>query len=167
MGRRKVAAESDNSNRKERTASVYRMVMPDHICPYGLKTVDLLKRNGFSIDDHHLRTREETTAFKEKYDVETTPDVFVVNVGDLFRRWTNDVWTSNFHRVVNPPAEVGPTTRRISIGFFHQPNYDALIECLPGCSSADRPPLYEPVTSGAFRGLRYAETDIPEAQTAT
>ena len=42
------------------------------------------------------------------YDVETRPEAFVVNVGDLFRRWTNDVWTSNFHRVVNPPAEIGP-----------------------------------------------------------
>ena len=47
-----------------KTATVYRMVMPDHVCPYGLKTVDLLKREGFEVDDHHLKTREETDAFK-------------------------------------------------------------------------------------------------------
>ena len=100
------------------------------------------------------------------FDVETTPDVFVVNVGDLLRRWTNDVWTSNFHRVVNPPAGIGSSARRISIGFFHQPNYDAVVECMPTCRTEDRPALYRPVTSGAFRDIRYEETDIPEAQTA-
>ena len=44
-------------------ATVYRMVMPDHVCPYGLKTVDLLKRQGYAVDDHHLTTRAETDAF--------------------------------------------------------------------------------------------------------
>ena len=100
------------------------------------------------------------------YDVETTPEAFVVNVGDLLRRWTNDAWRSNFHRVVNPPADIGPTARRISIGFFHQPNYDAVVECLPSCTDTDRPALYRPVTSGAFRDIRYGETDIPDARTA-
>ena len=60
-----------------KTATVYRMVMPDHVCPYGLKTVDLLKREGFSVDDHHLKTREETDAFKAKHGVETTPQTFI------------------------------------------------------------------------------------------
>ena len=58
-------------------ATVYRMVMPDHLCPYGLKTVDLLKREGFEVEDHHLTTREETDAFKEKHGVETTPQTFI------------------------------------------------------------------------------------------
>ena len=60
-----------------RTATVYRMVMDEHICPYGLKTIDLLKREGFKVDDHHLTTREETDAFKERHDVETTPQTFI------------------------------------------------------------------------------------------
>ncbi|MDT0577002.1 glutaredoxin [Croceicoccus sp. F390] len=60
-----------------KTASVYRMVMKDHVCPYGLKTVDLLKREGFAIDDHHLETREQTDAFKAKHDVKTTPQTFI------------------------------------------------------------------------------------------
>ena len=60
-----------------KTATVYRMVMPGHVCPYGLKTVDLLKREGYAVEDHHLTTREETDAFKEKHDVRTTPQTFI------------------------------------------------------------------------------------------
>lgn len=58
-------------------ATVYRMVMPGHVCPYGLKTLDLLRREGFEVDDHHLKTREETDAFKEKHGVKTTPQTFI------------------------------------------------------------------------------------------
>ena len=60
-----------------KTATVYRMVMPGHVCPYGLKTVDLLERQGFEVDDHHLETREQTDAFKAKHDVDTTPQTFI------------------------------------------------------------------------------------------
>lgn len=59
------------------SATVYRMVMPGHLCPYGLKTVDLLKRDNFSVDDHHLESREDTDAFKEKHGVSTTPQTFI------------------------------------------------------------------------------------------
>jgi glutaredoxin len=58
-------------------AKLYRMVMPDHTCPYGLKSKDLLERQGFEVEDHHLTTREETDAFKAKHDVETTPQSFI------------------------------------------------------------------------------------------
>ena len=67
---------SDRSTSAKK-ATVYRMVMPEHVCPYGLKTVDLLKREGFEIEDHHLETREETDAFKEKHGVKTTPQTFI------------------------------------------------------------------------------------------
>ncbi|GHA27481.1 membrane protein [Devosia pacifica] len=60
-----------------RTAQLYRMVMRDHLCPYGLKSKDLLKRRGFEVDDHHLTTREETDAFMEDQGVETTPQTFI------------------------------------------------------------------------------------------
>ena len=60
-----------------RTAALYRMVMDNHICPYGLKSKWLLERQGFTVEDHHLTTREETDAFKHKYDVKTTPQTFV------------------------------------------------------------------------------------------
>ena len=60
-----------------RKAVLYRMVMPDHICPFGLKSRDLLKRQGFEVEDHYLTTREETDAFKARYGVKTTPQTFI------------------------------------------------------------------------------------------
>ncbi|MFC6792135.1 glutaredoxin family protein [Methylobacterium komagatae] len=60
-----------------RRATVYRMVMEKHVCPYGLKTKDLLKREGFTVDDHWLTTREETNAFKAEHGVKTTPQTFL------------------------------------------------------------------------------------------
>jgi len=60
-----------------RTATLYRMVMPGHTCPYGLKAKDLLSREGFEVEDRHLTTREETDAFKAKYEVRTTPQIFI------------------------------------------------------------------------------------------
>ncbi len=58
-------------------AKLYRMVMSDHICPFGLKSKDLLEREGYSVADHHLTTRAETDAFKAKHGVETTPQTFI------------------------------------------------------------------------------------------
>jgi glutaredoxin len=53
------------------------MVMPDHVCPYGLKALHLLRSRGYAVDDRWLRTREETDAFKAEHDVKTTPQVFI------------------------------------------------------------------------------------------
>ncbi|MEO1969573.1 MAG: glutaredoxin [Sphingomonadaceae bacterium] len=58
-------------------ATVYRMVMEKHTCPWGLKTVHLLKSQGYEIEDHHLTTRAETDEFKEKHGVKTTPQTFI------------------------------------------------------------------------------------------
>lgn len=58
-------------------AVLYRMVMEDHLCPYGLKSKDLLEREGYEVEDHHLTSRAETDAFKEKHGVETTPQTFI------------------------------------------------------------------------------------------
>jgi glutaredoxin len=60
-----------------KTAKLYRMVMPDHLCPYGLKSKDLLERQGYEVEDHPLRTREETQAFMDRLGVETTPQTFI------------------------------------------------------------------------------------------
>jgi glutaredoxin len=59
------------------SAVLYRMVMPHHTCPYGLKAKDLLKRSGYDVEDHYLTTREEVDAFKAKHNVPTTPQVFI------------------------------------------------------------------------------------------
>ncbi|TXN67740.1 glutaredoxin [Methylobacterium sp. WL6] len=60
-----------------RRATVHRMVMEKHVCPYGLKAKDLLEREGFQVDDHWLTTREETDRFKAEHGVKTTPQTFV------------------------------------------------------------------------------------------
>lgn len=60
-----------------KTATLYRMMTDDHVCPYGIKAKDLLQREGYTVEDHHLSNREETDAFKEKHDVKTTPQTFI------------------------------------------------------------------------------------------
>ena len=56
------------------------MVMPGHICPYGLKAKHLLKRRGFAVDDRWLTTRAEVDAFKAEHGVQTTPQTFIDGV---------------------------------------------------------------------------------------
>ena len=58
-------------------AVLYRMVMPDHLCPWGLKARDLLQRQGYAVEDHHLTTRAATDAFKAQHQVATTPQTFI------------------------------------------------------------------------------------------
>ena len=82
-------------------------------------------------------------------DVPHIPGSFVVNLGDLMAAWTNDRWVSTMHRVVNPEPELGRTSR-MSVAFFHQPNYDAEIVCIPSCTSIDDPPRHQPVSSGQW-----------------
>lgn len=77
-------------------------------------------------------------------DVPIVPDAYIVNIGDLMARWTNDTWVSTLHRVVNPPLDAGAGARRLSLVFFHNPNHDARIESLV----KDQPPKYPPTTSG-------------------
>lgn len=69
--------------------------------------------------------------------VPVTTGAFIVNVGDLLARWSNDRWVSTVHRVTCERA------RRQSIAFFHLPNWDAEIACIPG-----QTPKYEPVIAG-------------------
>jgi glutaredoxin len=60
-----------------KTAILTRMVMPDHTCPYGVKSKWLLERHGYRVDDHWLTTREEVDAYKREHGVETTPQTFI------------------------------------------------------------------------------------------
>lgn len=94
-------------------------------------------------------------------DVPTTPTSFVVNIGDLLMRWTNDRWLSNMHRVVNPPLDAGPHRARLSIAFFNHPNYDVLIECLP----SQGPAKHAPVLAGEYRDVKYAKTGLAPSPT--
>ena len=87
---------------QSRDATLYRMVMKNHLCPFGLKSLDLLKREGFRVDDRHLTSREETDAFKREHDVDTTPQSFIdgqrIGGYDELRRY--------FGKSVKEPDEV-------------------------------------------------------------
>lgn len=69
------------------------------------------------------------------------PGSLIINTGDLIRRWTNDRWCSNTHRVLPPPAE-RPQEELISLVFFGEPNHDAVVEAFPTCVSDDSPAKY-------------------------
>ena len=98
-----------DTNRK--TATLYRMVMAGHLCPYGLKSKDLLERQGFAVEDHHLTTRAETDAFKREHGVDTTPQTFI----DGDRIGGYDDLRKHFGQEVK---EKGETTYRPVIAIF-------------------------------------------------
>ena len=60
-----------------RKAVLYRMVTPEHTCPYGLKAKDLLERKGFEVEDHLLTTRYEIDRFKDEHGIKSTPQTFI------------------------------------------------------------------------------------------
>jgi isopenicillin N synthase-like dioxygenase len=93
----------------------------------------------------------------EWHDVPAVPGTFVVNIGDSLARWTNDTWVSTMHRVVNPPPAIAAENARLSLVYFCQPNYDAIIECLPTCHSTEVPARYPPIANGAFLAMKFAE----------
>ena len=72
-------------------------------------------------------------------DVAPREDQLLVNIGDMMARWTNDRWRSTVHRVVNPPVPPGAGRRRMTVGYFLHPNYDADVSCLASCCGPDRP----------------------------
>jgi isopenicillin N synthase-like dioxygenase len=83
---------------------------------------------------------------------------FVINIGDLMARWTNDRWVSTLHRVVNVSPEEGGLKRRQSLAFFHQPDWFASIETLPSCLADGETSNYEPVLSGPYLMGKFKKT---------
>ena len=96
----------------------------------------------------------------EWVDVPVIPRSFVVNIGDSLARWTNDLWVSTMHRVVNPPPEIAHETDRLSLVYFFQPNYDAIIECIETCQGPDNSAKYAPIANGEFLAQKFAEQQI-------
>lgn len=82
---------------------------------------------------------------KEWIDALPIRDTFVVNIGDQFARWTNDVFKSTTHRAINRSG-----VRRYSSPLFFGTDYDVLIEALPTCVSKEHPAKYEPVKAGDY-----------------
>src|SRR4030088_1813844 len=78
-------------------------------------------------------------------DAPVVPDAFICNIGDCLMRWSNDVYGSPPHKVVSPPA-----ADRYSVAFFLDPNPAAVVECLPTCTSPERPAKYKPITGAQF-----------------
>jgi isopenicillin N synthase-like dioxygenase len=80
------------------------------------------------------------------------PGTLVVNLGDLFQRWTNDIYRSNPHRVVNRSGK-----ERYSIPTFFNLDYNAQVSCLPICQSADKPAKYAPIRAGDYLVGRFRD----------
>jgi glutaredoxin len=70
-----MAPDRDGAGSSNRTAEIYCMVMPEHVCPYGLKAKALLERQGLAADDHWLTTRAETDAFRRARGIDATPQI--------------------------------------------------------------------------------------------
>lgn len=93
-------------------------------------------------------------ADKTWMDVPPVPGAFIINIGDLMARWTNDRWVSTVHRVANPANPEEAKARRQSFAFFHQPNWFAEISSLVGGEK----PKYEPVLSGPYLMTKFKST---------
>jgi isopenicillin N synthase-like dioxygenase len=86
-------------------------------------------------------------------DAPVIPGAYVCNIGDCLMRWTNDIYVSTPHKVVNPPGK-----DRYSIAFFLDPDPDAVVACLPTCADATRPAKYAPVSGADFLKSRLEPT---------
>jgi isopenicillin N synthase-like dioxygenase len=86
-------------------------------------------------------------------DAPVIPGAYVCNIGDCLMRWTNDIYVSTPHKVVNPPGK-----DRYSIAFFLDPDPDAVVACLSTCADATRPARYAPVSGADFLKSRLEPT---------
>ena len=83
-------------------------------------------------------------------------DAFIVNIGDMMARWTNDRWVSTLHRVVQETDADGLARRRQSLAFFHNTSFDAEIRCIPTCLAEGQQPQYGPVQAGRYLKHRFS-----------
>lgn len=81
------------------------------------------------------------------------PGTFIVNIGDLVQVLTNDRYLSTLHRVINTSGE-----ERYSMAFFMDLDYDAMVEVLPACQSAQNPARYQPYQCGVHKYQRYVDS---------
>lgn len=84
------------------------------------------------------------------HEAKVIPNSFVINVGDLLSRWTNDRWCSTLHRVSNPARVLTGSTRRLSMVAFTGPAGDTMVSALPSCVSDEKPAKYDPVQAGDY-----------------
>lgn len=89
----------------------------------------------------------------EWIDAPCIEDTFVINIGDMLARWSNDLFVSTPHRVVNASG-----SERYSIPVFYDPDYETVVECLPNCASNTNPARYPPIVAGDYITARYDGT---------
>lgn len=109
-------------------------------------TITLLWQDG--VGGLQVRNRDG-----EWIDAPPIDGTFVINIGDMLELWSNDTFVSTPHRVVNASGR-----ERYSIATFFDPDYDVKVECLPNCSSAQRPPRHAPLVAGEYIMSRYDQT---------
>ncbi|MGR6466712.1 MauE/DoxX family redox-associated membrane protein [Rhizobium sp. PAMB 3182] len=122
--------ESVHQDHKARKATIYRMVMPEHTCPYGLKATHLLKSAGYEVEDIHLKSREETDKFKEEHGVATTPQIFIggerIGGHDDLRRFLGKKVVDPKATSYRPVAVLFTLTALMALAASYAVNGDAL-----------------------------------------
>ena len=88
----------------------------------------------------------------EWVDAPSIADTFLINVGDMLERWSNGLFVSTVHRVINRSE-----MERYSTVFFAVPDYHTEISCLPSCISEEFPAKYQPVSAGDYLVSRYGD----------
>jgi isopenicillin N synthase-like dioxygenase len=117
---------------------------------YGWEVKRVLPRLNNEINEEWISDKTRYACdglLKQRLDVPYIKNSFVINIGDLLAMWTNDRWVSTMHRVVNPPRSDANESRQ-SLAFFHQPNFDARISCIPSCESPNELPKYKVTSAG-------------------
>jgi len=110
---------------------------------YGVLTILAQDHSGLQVQNRQ----------RQWIEVPTIPDTFVINLGDMMQRWTNDVYRSTPHRVINTKP-----LHRYSIPYFFEPDFKALVEVIPTCVSTERPAKYPPITFGQHLTNMYDKT---------
>ncbi|KAF8073579.1 hypothetical protein FPV67DRAFT_754310 [Lyophyllum atratum] len=100
-----------------------------------------------------IQALEVLNSEKQWINAPPIPGTLVINLGDQFARWTNDIFKSTVHRVLNRSG-----VRRYSIPLFFGTDYDVKLEPIPGCVSPGRPPRYEIITAGEYVKSRLQAT---------
>ena len=120
---------------------------------YGMLTL-LLTDDVPALQIYPRANNQDAAISEEQWmNVPPIPGAYIVNLGDMLQRWSNDRYKSTLHRVVNQTNK-----ERYSIPFFFEPNFDCVVKCLPCCVQNGEKPNYEPITSGQYLLGRYNET---------
>ena len=113
-----------------KSAQLYRMATDEHICPFGLKSKDLLEREGYDVDDKLLTSREQTDKFKQQHNVETSPQTFIddkrIGGYDELREYFNKPQAAQQGTTYTPVIAIFAVTFLLSLAFSFATNNSLL-----------------------------------------